>query len=88
VDPSIQSFVIRIWVEETAEETGEAVWRGHITHTASGERHFIRNLNEISTFIWPYLKQMGVKPPLSHKVGLRVLAALKKTNSDDRRRDL
>ena len=70
MDPSIHSFVIRIWLEETAEEASEAVWRGHVTHTASGERHFLRNLNEISPFIWPHLKAMGVKPPLRYQFSL------------------
>lgn len=29
------SFVVRIWLEELADETGEIKWRGHITHFPS-----------------------------------------------------
>ena len=35
---STLSFIVRIWVEETAEESGRSSWRGHITHVPSGER--------------------------------------------------
>jgi hypothetical protein len=33
-----QSFIIRVWVEERAEEADRGVWRGHITHVPSGKR--------------------------------------------------
>jgi hypothetical protein len=70
VGSSVQSFVIRIWIEETAEEAGEVTWRGHITHTVNGERHFFMNLNELSTFIWPYLIEMSAKPPIRYRINL------------------
>jgi hypothetical protein len=54
-------FIIKIWLEETAEEAGQAVWRGHVTHVPSGERRYIKNLDEIRAFIAPYLEDMGVK---------------------------
>lgn len=54
-------FIIRIWVEETAEEADRATWRGHITHVPSGERRYLKDLGDITAFIAPYLEGMGVK---------------------------
>jgi hypothetical protein len=56
-----QSFIIKIWLEETAEEAGRATWRGHITHVPSGQRQYIQNLDRIPWFIMPYLEAMGVE---------------------------
>ena len=54
-------FIVRIWLEETAEEAGRATWRGHITHVPSGERRYLRDLDDIIAFIAPYLQEMGVQ---------------------------
>jgi hypothetical protein len=56
------SFIVKIWLEETAEEAGRATWRGHITHVPSGERRYLKKLDEITAFIRPYLQEMGVRP--------------------------
>ena len=53
------SFIVKIWLEESAEEAGRAKWRGYITHVSSGERRYLEDLNEILLFIAPYLEQMG-----------------------------
>ena len=55
------SFVIRIWLEEPAEETGQELWRGHITHVVSGNRAYFQDLDGIISFLIPYLGQMGVR---------------------------
>jgi hypothetical protein len=54
------SFVIKIWLEETVEEAGHAVWRGRITHVPSGKYCFVQDPGEIFCFIMPYLEDMGV----------------------------
>jgi hypothetical protein len=59
-EASSHSFVIRLWLEETKEEAGRAVWRGHITHVLSGERRSVQTLVAISSFIASYLEAMGV----------------------------
>lgn len=59
VESSIYSFIVKIWLEESAEGTEQAAWRGHITHVPSGERRYLRDLDEIAAFIVPYLKEMG-----------------------------
>ncbi len=61
IESEAQSFIIRIWVEERAEEGGLGVWRGQITHVSGGERRYLKNLDEIRDFISPYLESMGVK---------------------------
>ena len=55
------SFVIKIWLEETAEEAGQAVWRGQITHVPSGKHQFVDNLYQFPLIIAPYLQELGVK---------------------------
>jgi hypothetical protein len=60
-DSAPQSFIVKIWLEETAEEAGRATWRGHITHVPSGERRYLQRLDEIARFIAPYLQAMGVR---------------------------
>jgi hypothetical protein len=55
-------FTVRIWLEETAEEARQAVWRGQITHVPSGKRRTFSRLPDMTSFIVPYLERMGVKP--------------------------
>lgn len=61
LEPGTQSFIVKVWVEEHAEEGGRGTWRGHITHVSSGRRHYLENLDEIGDFIAPYLEEIGVK---------------------------
>ena len=60
-EASTDAFIIKVWLEETAEEAGRAKWRGHITHVPSGKRRYIQDLDSIGIFIMPYLERMGVK---------------------------
>lgn len=55
-----QSFVVKVWIEETAAEVGRTTWRGHITHVGTRTRRYIERLGEISVFIAPYLQALGV----------------------------
>ena len=36
-------FVVKVWLEETAAEAGQATWRGYITHVPSGERRYLED---------------------------------------------
>ena len=58
------SFIVKIWIEETAEEAEQALWRGHITHVFTKKRCYVQELDEILIFIMPYLEEMGVTVPL------------------------
>ncbi|HEX6606872.1 MAG TPA: hypothetical protein VF276_08160 [Chloroflexia bacterium] len=57
-DTDSHSFIIRIWLEETAEEGQPAVWRGHITHVPSGRRRYLQEFDALVSFIAPYLEEM------------------------------
>ena len=61
LEPDAQSFIVKVWVEDSNGKAGQGVWRGHITHVSSGKRRYIKNLGEIEDFISPYLEEMGVK---------------------------
>jgi hypothetical protein len=61
LEPYTHSFIVKVWLEETVEEAGRAKWRGHITHVPSGEKRYLEDLDEITTFITPYLEEMGVR---------------------------
>lgn len=50
------SFVIKIWLEEPAEEANQVIWRGHITHVPSGTRRYFQDLTVITDFMQPYLQ--------------------------------
>lgn len=60
-----QSFIIKIWLEESKATSNGAVWRGHITHVPSGERRYVQSLADIDHFIVQYLHSLGVRiqPP-------------------------
>ena len=59
-DHGIHSFIVRIWLEETVAETGQTVWRGHITHVPSGVRRYFDDLDTIKRTIMPYLRSADV----------------------------
>jgi hypothetical protein len=61
LEPDAQSFIVKVWVEDGNGEAGHSAWRGHITHVLTGKLHYIKNLDDISDFIAPYLEEMGVK---------------------------
>lgn len=59
-EPDTHSFIIKIWLEEKAEETGRVLWRGHITHVSSGTRRYMQDLKVIPQFVGQYLEELGV----------------------------
>jgi len=62
------SFVVKVWLEETDEESCQAKWRGHITHVQSGQRRYLESLDGIAVFIAPYLDSMGVRLDIYQQV--------------------
>ncbi len=63
------SFIVKIWLEETAEEASQAIWRGHITHVPSGVRRYLKHMDDITDFIAPYLERIGVNMGIRWRVG-------------------
>ena len=53
-DSNTHSFIIRIWIEELNDESGQKTWRGHITHVPSGKRRYMKDFDDILAFILPY----------------------------------
>ncbi len=62
-----QSFIVKIWLEETLEEAGQIRWRGHITHVPSGDRRYAQTLDDLVAFIEPYLLQLGARSGLGDR---------------------
>lgn len=60
VESTTHSFIVKVWLEETAQEAGEATWRGYITHVP-GERRYLHDLDDVTGFIGIYLETMGLK---------------------------
>jgi hypothetical protein len=56
-ETSTHVFVIRLWLEEK-DQRGRASWRGHITHTLTGKRRYLEDMEGISSFIEPYIQTM------------------------------
>jgi hypothetical protein len=63
-ESNTQAFVVRVWLEETTDESGRALWRGSITHVSDGRQRHFQNLDEIVSFIAPYLDAMGIHDDL------------------------
>ncbi len=61
VEFNTHSFIVKIWLEEPADDNRKGRWRGHITHVPGGERRYLKSLSEIVAFIVPYLVSMGVR---------------------------
>lgn len=61
-EATTHSFIVKIWIEETAQEAGRATWRGHITHVPSKERRYLHDLDDVTNVIVIYLEAMGLEP--------------------------
>lgn len=44
---SIHSFVIKIWLEDQRDTTGQPIWHGYITHIPSQERQYLRSIGDV-----------------------------------------
>ena len=61
------SFIVKVWLEERADQRGGPTWRGRITHVPDAERRYLRDLREITRFIALYLEKMGVRHRLRER---------------------
>ena len=52
------SFIVRIWLEESAADSARPTWRGSLTHVISGRRLYFVDLNALPRLIRPYLEAM------------------------------
>lgn len=63
-ETDIHSFILKLWLEESQEGKEKKRLRGHITHVASGERHYLQNLDDVRDFVSRFL---GLDYPLFTK---------------------
>ena len=79
VAPKSESFIVKVWAEDAA------TWRGHVTHVISGRRRYVQYLDDIPTFIAPYLTALGVtvqkRRPLRHWLTVRTIRRLSRRRS-------
>jgi len=78
---NVHSFIVKVWLEEEATKNSDSVWHGHITHVPSGEKRYLKNLDQISLFIQPYLEAMGIRFGLSERI--RKYLSVRKNPPDD-----
>lgn len=57
----IQSFIVRIWLEEEPPGNRGGVWRGQIIHVPSGKQQYFQELSQVEKFIIPFLEEMGAR---------------------------
>lgn len=70
LENNTHSFIVKIWIEEIADDTSNVLWRGYITHVSSGARQYLKELSDIIDFVQTYLEAMGVRPSRWMKVRL------------------
>jgi|SRR3979409_334941 hypothetical protein len=61
-ESKVQSFIVKLWLEESGDEAGKVVWRGYVTHVPDGERRYLKRLSDVTDFIEGHLKAIGVEP--------------------------
>lgn len=54
-EPITHSFVVRIWLERSADGEEGLKWRGQITHLPGNESQSFNNLDRVVDFILTYL---------------------------------
>ena len=60
LEDNAAAYIVRVWLEHREVEGAALEWRGSIEHVASGRTKYLTDLEELATFIRPFLKAMGV----------------------------
>lgn len=61
LEEDTHAFIVRVWRERREIETVVPDWRGMVEHVGSGERRYVKDLDDIVAFIVPYLEELGVR---------------------------
>ena len=72
-EDNTHAFVVRVWLEPREIEDAPPEWRGVIEHVPTGERRYLKNLDDIRRFIVSYLENMGVKLSQRGRIGKLLL---------------
>lgn len=62
-ESDVQSFVVKLWLEPT-EGNQPRLSHGYVTHVASGERRYFKDVGGITEFVVECLERVGVRPGL------------------------
>lgn len=54
------TFILRFWHEPRILKDAEPIWRGVIEQVPTGQRRYVKDLDEIVLFIILYMREMGV----------------------------
>jgi len=57
----VQSFIVKLWFEETAGGNQRRLSHGYVTHVSSGKRRYVMGLDGITEFIAECFALAGVK---------------------------
>lgn len=61
-EPSIHSFIVRIWLETPEQENMPPTWYGQITPIEGKEQHYFKTLNEMCRIVGLYLQSLNIDP--------------------------
>ncbi len=68
IEPDTHSFIVKFWLDEQDPDDNNIVWRGHITHVATGQRKYYNNLREMNGFLIPHLQNMKIRIPIFWRI--------------------
>lgn len=60
---NLSVLILRLWKEERENDANPAVWRGMIEDVNSGERVYVKNMDEIMLLIRQHIEEMGIDIP-------------------------
>jgi hypothetical protein len=58
-DTDTQPFILKLWLEEPADESGKTLWRGCITHVPSRTTRYFQDFDQLTRFLISYLRAWG-----------------------------
>jgi hypothetical protein len=61
VEARAHSFILKLWIEESADDGRSAIWRGRITHVPSGHCRYVQDFSAVFHFLARYLVDLGVR---------------------------
>lgn len=61
IDEETQVFIVRLWRELREIDGARPLLRGTVEHVPSGQRLYIKEVDEVKQFILPYLDRLGVE---------------------------
>jgi hypothetical protein len=56
IQDNSHTFIARFWLEPREIKNAKPIWRGVVEHVASGQRRYLRDLDEVKAFVASYLQ--------------------------------